>query len=201
MRFLTFNKAWYIICLGEVDEGIYKKSYNYDDRSNYYNTINFLLTKTSDISTSMSSVYNDNINKGVDKETIQVSQNQLYLDGIYNPKYSFVGDLTGYAGDCALCTGYLACPPRTNVLKEGIYFKDKTYGTLRIASSSRKYPCGTIIEFDVGKLSDEPIVAIILDRGVGGNDIDLLTENQDIAIKEVGRVRNLEFRVLREGWG
>ena len=161
----------------------------------------FMLTKTSDISTSMSSVYNDNIIKGVDKETIQVSQNQLYLDGIYNPKYSFVGDLTGYAGDCALCTGYLACPPRTNVLKEGIYFKDKTYGTLRIAASSRKYPCGTIIEFDVGKLSDEPIVAIILDRGVGGNDIDLLTENQDIAIKEVGRVRNLEFRVLREGWG
>ena len=161
----------------------------------------FMLTKTSDISTSMSSVYNDNINKGVDKETIQVSQNQLYLDGIYNPKYSFVGDLTGYAGDCALCTGYLACPPRTNVLKEGIYFKDKTYGTLRNAASSRKYPCGTIIEFDVGKLSDEPIVAIILDRGVGGNDIDLLTENQDIAIKEVGRVRNLEFRVLREGWG
>ena len=161
----------------------------------------FMLTKTSDISTSMSSVYNDNINKGVDKVTIQVSQYQLYLDGIYYPKYSFVGDLTGYAGDCALCTGYLACPPRTNVLKEGIYFKDKTYGTLRIAASSRKYPCGTIIEFDVGKLSDEPIVAIILDRGVGGNDIDLLTENQDIAIKEVGRVRNLEFSVLREGWG
>ena len=161
----------------------------------------FMLTKTSDISTSMSSVFNDNINKGVDKETIQVSQNQLYLDGIYNPKYSFVGDLTGYAGDCALCTGYLACPPRTNVLKEGIYFNDKTYGTLRIAASSRKYPCGTIIEFDVGKLSEEPIVAIILDRGVGGNDIDLLTENEDIAIKEVGRVRNLEFRVLREGWG
>lgn len=161
----------------------------------------FMLTKTSDISTSMSSVFNDNINKGVDKETIQVSQNQLYLDGIYNPKYSFVGDLTGYAGDCALCTGYLACPPRTNVLKEGIYFNDKTYGTLRIAASSRKYPCGTIIEFDVGKLSNEPIVAIILDRGVGGNDIDLLTENEDIAIKEVGRVRNLEFRVLREGWG
>ena len=130
----------------------------------------FTLTKTADITTSMSSVLNDNINKGVDKETIQVSQNQLYLDGIYNPKYSFVGDLTGYAGDCPLCTGYLACPPRTNVLEEGIYFEDDTYGTLRIAASSRKYPCGTIIQFDVDKISDEPIVAIILDRGVGGND-------------------------------
>ena len=161
----------------------------------------FSLTKSADISTSLSSVMNDNINKAVDKETIQVSQNQLYLDGIYNPEYTFVGDLTGYAGDCALCTGYLACPPRTNVLKEGIYFDDKTYGTIRIAASSRKYPCGTIIEFDVGKLSSEPMVAIILDRGVGGNDIDLLTENEDFARKSVGRVKNLEFRVLREGWG
>lgn len=161
----------------------------------------FTLTKTADISTSMSSVLNDNINKGVDKETIQVSQNQLYLDGIYNPKYSFVGDLTGYAGDCPLCTGYLACPPRTNVLEEGIYFEDDTYGTLRIAASSRKYPCGTIIQFDVDKISDEPIVAIILDRGVGGNDIDLLSENEDIARKQVGRVKNQEFKVLREGWG
>ena len=160
----------------------------------------FTLTKTADITTSMSSVLNDNINKGVDKETIQVSQNQLYLDGIYNPKYSFVGDLTGYAGDCPLCTGYLACPPRTNVLEEGIYYNDATYGTLRIAASSRNYPCGTIIEFNVKKLSGEPIRAIILDRGVGGNDIDLLTENEDLAIREVGRVRNLEFKVLREGW-
>ena len=161
----------------------------------------FTLTKTADISTSMSSIFNDNINKGLDKETIQVSQNQLYMEGLYNPKYSFVGDLTGYAGDCPLCTGYLACPPRTNVLEEGIYFEDKTYGTLRIAASSRKYPCGTIIQFDVGKISDEPIIAIILDRGVVGNDIDLLSENEDIARKQVGRVKNQEFKVLREGWG
>ena len=161
----------------------------------------FTLTKTADISTSMSSILNDNINKGLDKETIQVSQNQLYMEGLYNPKYSFVGDLTGYAGDCPLCTGYLACPPRTNGLEEGIYFEDKTYGTLRIAASSRKYPCGTIIQFDVGKISDEPIIAIILDRGVVGNDIDLLSENEDIARKQVGRVKNQEFKVLREGWG
>ena len=161
----------------------------------------FTLTKTADISTSMSSILNDNINKGLDKETIQVSQNQLYMEGLYNPKYSFVGELTGYAGDCPLCTGYLACPPRTNVLEEGIYFEDKTYGTLRIAASSRKYPCGTIIQFDVGKISDEPIIAIILDRGVVGNDIDLLSENEDIARKQVGRVKNQEFKVLREGWG
>ena len=136
----------------------------------------------------------------VDKETIQTSQNELYSEGLFNPIYTFNGELTGYAGDCALCTGYLACPPRTNVLKEGIYFNDDTYGTVRIVASSRNYPCGTILKFNVKKLSDEPILAIVLDRGVGGNVIDLLTESEPYAIKHVGRVRNLEFELLREGW-
>ena len=53
---------------------------------------------------------------------------------------------------------------------------------------------------NVGKLSDEPMIAIVLDRGVSGNVIDLLTDSKDYAVKKVGRVRNLEFEVLREGW-
>ncbi len=144
--------------------------------------------------------FNDDLTKSVGKEIIQASQNELYKKGINNPIYTFVGELTGYAGDCALCTGYLACPPRTNVIKEGIYYNDKTYGKVRIVASSRNYPCGTILKFNVSKLSDEPIVAIVLDRGVGGNIIDLLTESEDYARKHVGRVRQLEFEVLREGW-
>lgn len=162
--------------------------------------ISLLLTKATNIGTSFASTENDNIGKYVGQDTIQVSQNILYNKNLYDPLYTFTGDLTGYAGDCKLCTGYLACPPRTNVLKDGIYHEDKMYGKLRIVASSRKYPCGTIIEFNVGKLSDEPIRAIILDRGVGGNDIDLLMDSEDLAIKEVGRVKNLEFKVLREGW-
>ena len=158
------------------------------------------LSKESNIDTSFSSAVNDNIGKTVGQSTIQVSQNMLYQKDLYEPLYTFNGDLTGYAGDCKLCTGYLACPPRTNVLKDGIYHTDKTYGTLRIVASSRKLPCGTILEFNVGKLSDEPIRAIVLDRGVGGNDIDLLMDKEQNAIKEVGRVRNQEFKVLREGW-
>lgn len=162
--------------------------------------VSLMLTKATNIDTSFASTFNDSIGKNVGQTTIQVSQDILYKKDLYSPLYTFTGDLTGYAGDCPLCTGYLACPPRTNVLEEGIYFEDDTYGTLRIAASSRKYPCGTIIEFNVGKLSDEPIRAIILDRGVGGNDIDLLMDSEDLAIKEVGRVKNLEFKVLREGW-
>ncbi len=151
-------------------------------------------------SESLSIALNNNINKNLDKEVIQASQNELYKEDINNPLYTFLGELTGYAGDCPLCTGYLACPPRTNVLKEGIYYNDKTYGKVRIVASSRNYPCGTILKFNVSKLSDEPILAIVLDRGVGGNVIDLLSESEDYARKYVGRVRELEFEVLREGW-
>ena len=159
-----------------------------------------LSNKSSFSMISFSVALNTNLDKVLDSEVIESKQEELFEEGNYNIMYTFAGDLTGYAGDCPLCSGYLACPPRTNVLKEGIYYKDKIYGTLRIAASSKKYPCGTIIRFNVNKLSSEPIIAIILDRGVGGNDIDLLTESQDYATKSVGRVRNLNFEVLREGW-
>ena len=156
-------------------------------------TLLFVNKETYSIS-SLSVATNTNYGKSVDVSVMQNVQKELYSQGIDNPIYSFVGELTGYAGDCPLCSGYLACPPRTNVLKEGIYYNDK------IVASSKKYPCGTIIRFNVGKLSDEPITAIVLDRGVGGNVIDLLVENEDFARKKVGRVRNLNIDVLREGW-
>lgn len=160
----------------------------------------FLLNETPQKISSLSTALNSNLTKNVSKDVIQASQDELYKEGIYNPLYTFNGDLTGYAGDCALCSGYLACPPRTNVLKEGIYYKDKTYGTVRIAASSKLHPCGTIIRFKSKKFGSEPVIAIILDRGVGGNDIDLLTESEEFALKNVGRIKSQEFEVLREGW-
>ena len=143
---------------------------------------------------------NSDNSKKLDISIIKASQDKLYEDGIYNPLYTFTGELTGYSGDCPLCTGYLACPPRTNVIKKGIYYNDKTYGKIRIVASSKNYPCGTILKFNVKKLSSEPIVAIVLDRGVGGNVIDLLTESGEYATKYVGRVKKLNFQVLRDGW-
>lgn len=160
-----------------------------------------VLKKESLSISTLSVAMNNNLDKYVDKETLREYQNQLYKEGLYNPVYTFTGELTGYAGDCPLCSGYLACPPRTNVLEKGIYFDDKTYGSIRIVASSKNYPCGTILQFNVNKLSHEPIVAIVLDRGVGGNVIDLLTESEEFATQKVGRVKNLEFEVLREGWG
>ena len=156
----------------------------------------FFIGKENYENKSLSVSMNTNLNKSIDKQIIQDSQNELYKEGIYNPLYTFTGELTGYAGDCPLCSGYLACPPRTNVLEKGIYFDDKTYGNIRIVASSKNYPCGTILQFNVNKLSSEPIIAIVLDRGVGGNVIDLLTESEEFATKKVGRVRNLEFEVL-----
>lgn len=159
----------------------------------------FLKKETYTVST-LSVAQNTSLDKTLDVEVIQQNQKELFSKGTYNPVYTFTGELTGYAGDCPLCSGYLACPPRTNVLKKGIYYNDKTYGKVRIVASSKNYPCGTILKFNVKKLSDEPIIAIVLDRGVGGNVIDLLTESEDYARKNVGRVRNLNFEVLREGW-
>ena len=160
----------------------------------------FVLKEAPQSSSFLLAVNNDIGNKNVDVKVIQASQTELYKEGLYNPIYTFQGELTGYGGDCPVCSGRVACPPRMNVNKEGIYYDDKTYGTVRIVASSRKYPCGTILRFNVKKLSKEPIIAIILDRGVGGNVIDLLTESEAWANDNVGRVKNLKFEVLREGW-
>lgn len=162
-------------------------------------TILLFINKSSITNITHAVAQNDTNIKTLDKQIINDAQDELYKEGLYNPLYTFTGDLTGYVGNCPLCTGYLACPPRTNVLKEGIYHDDKTYGKVRIVASSKNYPCGTIIRFNTNRVSDEPVIAIILDRGVGGNDIDLLTDSEDDAIKNIGRVK-LEFEVLRNGW-
>lgn len=154
------------------------------------------------VKTELTVAMNDSNNRVLEKRIIEKSQNNLYQKSIEDPEslYKFNGELTGYSGDCPLCSGYLACPPRTNVLKSGIYFDDKTYGKIRIVASSKNYPCGTILKFKVNKISKDPIIAIVLDRGVSGNTIDLLTDSEASALKNIGRVKNLNFEVLREGW-
>ena len=148
----------------------------------------FFLKRETFVVSTFSVASNTSFEKPLDLKIIRANQKELYSQGTYNPIYTFTGELTGYAGDCPLCSGYLACPPRTNVLK------------IRIVASSKNYPCGTILKFNVKKLSSDPIIAIVLDRGVSGNVIDLLTESEEYAGKYVGRVRNLKFEVLREGW-
>ena len=60
-------------------------------------------------------------------------------------------------------------------------------------------PCGSIVEFKLDRISDKPITAIVLDRGVTGTSLDLLVENEFYAINNVGRV-NITYNVLRYGY-
>lgn len=111
-----------------------------------------------------------------------------------------VGDLTGYAADCPKCTGFLGCKPYTDVRDGQTTYEDKTYGTVRIvAASPKNLKCGSIITFTSLRISKEPVIAIVLDRGVLGTDIDLLSETQSFAAKYVGR-SEIAYTVLREGW-
>lgn len=145
-------------------------------------------------------VYNENLNKTIERKVIDGTQDTIIAQMSYSAISTFNGDLTGYAGDCPKCSGVVACAPYPNVLENGIFFNDKEFGKIRMVASSSKYPCGTILKFKVNKLSTTPIVAIVMDRGVSGNKIDLLTETEDFARIFVGKVKNQTFEVLRVGW-
>ena len=69
---------------------------------------------------------------------------------------------------------------------------------VRTASDIRRKD-GSIIRFESSRISEEPIVAIVLDRGVLGNNIDLLTPSEEYAYKYVGRSK-ITYDVLRMGW-
>ena len=55
------------------------------------------------------------------------------------------------------------------------------------------------MRFNLSKLSNEPIVAIVLDRGVLGTDLDLLMPSENDASMYVGR-NTLSYDVLRVGY-
>ncbi len=151
---------------------------------------------------------NENINKSVDLSTMALFINkeeeakaneqamQKYLWGSLD---SYTGDLTGYGADCALCTGRLACMSSLDLSGGQTTYVDKTYGEVNIVASSKNLPCGTIIRFNNKRISSEPVIAIVLDRGVLGNDIDLLTPSEKYALKHVGR-SSITYDVLRNGW-
>ncbi|MBE6154715.1 MAG: hypothetical protein E7163_04005 [Firmicutes bacterium] len=151
---------------------------------------------------------NENLNKSVNLSTMAIFINkeeeekrneealQTYLWGSLD---SYTGDLTGYGADCALCTGRLACMSSLDLSNGRTTYEDKTYGEVRIVASSKNLPCGTIIRFDSLRISEKPVIAIVLDRGVLGNDIDLLTPSEAYAGEHIGRTV-ITYDVLRFGW-
>ena len=110
------------------------------------------------------------------------------------------GILTGYGADCPKCGGTLACKSSYKVKNNGVVtYPDKEYGNVRIVASSKKLKCGSIVRFNLSKVSSEPIYAIVLDRGVLGTNLDLLMASEKEANKKIGR-NKITYEVLRTGW-
>ena len=108
------------------------------------------------------------------------------------------GYLTGYGADCPLCGGTLACLSSYNVYKNNVVtYNDRTYGNVRIVASSRNLPCGSIVRINSNRVPGG--LAIVLDRGVLGNNLDLLMTTEKEASNKVGR-RNITYQILRNGW-
>jgi len=142
----------------------------------------------------------------VDNEQEKIQNNQvteseyraLNTDGL--ALYTLTGSLTGYAADCPKCNGTLACKSDYEVLQNGVVtYPDVTYGNVRIVASSKNLACGSIIRLQIGNISSEPILAIVLDRGVLGNNLDLLMATEDEANEKVGR-KTITYDILRNGW-
>lgn len=143
-------------------------------------------------------ISNENLNKTLDLTAMATKLNEIQLADKYYPLDTFTGDLTGYAADCPLCTGYLACTGQY-VADGTTTYNDTDYGNVLIVASSKNLPCGSIITFDASYVSSEKVTAIVLDRGVLGNDIDLLVESESYASTYIGR-HKLTYDVLRFGW-
>ena len=144
-------------------------------------------------------VNNNNLNKTVDVSTMALKISEFNYDALYGAKDTITGDLTGYVYNCPACTGHLACMSNYNIKDGTITYPDEEYGIVNIVASSINLPCGTIIRFSSSRISDTPIYAVVLDRGVLGNAIDFLSYNEEYAISQVGR-STITYDVLRFGW-
>lgn len=159
--------------------------------------------------TNESKVTNTNLNKTLDLHAMAEVIEAINYSDKYAVLDTYFGSLSGYGADCKAsgCSGALACPDIHNeqqkwidVINTGITtYNDPDYGEVRIVASSRNLKCGSIIQFEASHISDETITAIVLDRGVAGTKIDLLTESESYANKYIGRTQ-IKYDVIRSGW-
>lgn len=154
---------------------------------------------SSNNTSSFSKVTNNNLDKTIDVSTMSNKIDEFDHDTLYGAKDTFTGDLTGYVYNCPACSGELACMYRYNIKDGTITYPDNDYGEVRIVASSRNLPCGSIIRFNSERVSSEPVFAIVLDRGVRGNAIDLLSPDLDYAYGQIGR-SSITYDVIRVGW-
>ena len=89
--------------------------------------------------------------------------------------------------------------PSYNIRDGKDYYVDDTYKKVKIVASSKNLPCGSIVRFESSRISPDPVIAIVLDRGVRGNALDLLSPSEEYARTNVGR-STITYDVLRLGW-
>ena len=158
----------------------------------------FIIAKSSsDIK--IASVENNNVNKTVNLTTMAMIIIEVEDTIKYTPVATYTGDLTGYAYNCPLCNGTLGCMPKYNIKDGTTTYKDYEYGEVKIVASSKNIACGSIIRFKSDRVGEGEQFAIVLDRGVGGYALDLLTPSEEYASKYIGRSK-ITYDVLRSGW-
>ncbi|MBE6140082.1 MAG: hypothetical protein E7172_00870 [Firmicutes bacterium] len=144
-------------------------------------------------------VENNNENKSINLSTMALKVIENNEIKKFSAKDTFTGDMTGYAYNCPLCTGLLACKWDYNIKDGTTTYLDSEYGEVLIVASSKNLPCGSIIRFYNNRVSPKESLAIVLDRGVLGNDLDLLVESEQYAYDNIGRLV-ITYDVLRFGW-
>lgn len=114
----------------------------------------------------------------------------------------YKGIITAYGPDCVGCTsGRTASGYK--VSNGNIYYQDKKYGKVRIVAADKKLPFGTIVRIKDLSLFQDPILAIVLDRGgaIGFNKqvyFDLLYKSEKETLS-FGK-RQATFEILRRGY-
>ncbi len=159
----------------------------------------FVVLSSNYIHKTENKTYSDNTNKNVNLSTMAMKVEELIENDIYSAKDTYTGDLTGYVYNCPLCNGTLGCMRSYDITDGKTTYYDEVYGEVRIVASSSLLPCGSIVRFNSPRVSTEPVIAIVLDRGVRGNSLDLLSKDLDYAY-QVGR-SVITYDVLRTGWG
>ena len=98
---------------------------------------------------------------------------EVVIQGVYAPNLevastitplaTYVGKITAYGPDCYGCSGITA--KGYDVRNGNIYYNDATFGNIRIVAADSSIPFGSIIKIIGLSISEDPILAIVLDRG------------------------------------
>ena len=98
---------------------------------------------------------------------------EVVIQGVYSPNLevastitplaTYVGKITAYGPDCYGCSGITA--KGYDVRNGNIYYNDATFGNIIIVASDSSIPFGSIIKIIGLSISEDPILAIVLDRG------------------------------------